>query len=147
MENASKALIIAGSILVAVLVISLGVMIFRNMSKSVVDDTSLSTQQISQFNSKITPYVGNNISGSNVNNLRQHIISIDNDVKVNKKAGAINMYLEKNDGSKTLLVGYNSTTDVVTIGSKVQTGIFYTVRATYDSNTALINEITVKAND
>lgn len=144
MENASKALIIAGSILIAVLIISLGVMIFRNMSKSVVEDTSLSKQQISEFNSKITPYVGNNISGSNVNNLRQLVISIDNNAKVNKKPGAINMYL---DGSPTPLVGYNLETDVVTIGSKVDTGYFYTVRATYDDSTGLINEITVKKNN
>lgn len=144
MENASKALIIAGSILIAVLIISLGVMIFRNMSKSVVEDTSLSKQQISEFNSKITPYVGNNISGSNVNNLRQHVISIDNDAKVNKKAGAINMYL---DGSSTPLVKYDLESDKVEIGSKVETGSFYTVRATYDDSTGLINEITVKKNN
>lgn len=146
MENASKALIMAGSILIAVLIISLGVIIFRNMSRSVDRDSSLRKQQISEFNSKITPYVGNNISGSNVNNLRQHVISIDNDVKVNKKAGAINMYLD-NNGSKTLLVGYNQETDIVTIGNKVETGIFYTVRAAYDDSTGLINEITVKANN
>ena len=145
MENASKALIIAGSILIAVLIISLGVMIFRNMSKSVVEDTSLSKQQIAEFNSKITPYVGNNVSGSNVNNLRQHIISIDNDAKVNKKPGAINMYLEEN-GGKTLIVGYDANTDEVTIYNKVTTGTFYTVTAIYDDSTGLIKEINVKEN-
>lgn len=144
MENASKALIIAGSILIAVLIISLGVMIFRNMSKSVVEDTSLSKQQISEFNSKITPYVGNNISGSNVNNLRQLVISIDNNAKVNKKPGAINMYL---DGSETPLVKYDLESDKVEIGSKVDTGYFYTVSAAYDDSTGLINEITVKKNN
>ena len=145
MENASKALIMAGAILVAVLIISLGVMIFSYMSKSVVSDTSLSKQQISEFNSKITSYIGNNVSGSNVNNLRQHVISIDNDVKVNKKAGAINMYLAKN-GVETLLVGYDPNTDAVTINNKVATGIFYTVEASYDDSTGLINKITVKEN-
>ena len=143
MENASKALIMAGSILIAVLIISLGVMIFRNMSKSVVEDTSLSKQQIAEFNSKITPYVGNNVSGSNVNNLRQHIISIDNDAKVNKKPGAINMYL---DGSSTPLVKYDLESDKVEIGSKVETGSFYTVTAIYDDSTGLIKEINVKEN-
>ena len=46
MENASKALIIAGSILISILVISLGVMIFRNMSNTVEKNANLNKQQI-----------------------------------------------------------------------------------------------------
>ena len=82
MENASKALIMAGAILLAILIISLGVMVFRNMSNSVVNDTSLDKQTITAFNSKIQAYVGDNKTGSQVNTLRDIVISINNNAKV-----------------------------------------------------------------
>ena len=53
MENASKALIIAGAILLAILLISLGIMIF-NQAQSVVDGSGMSEAELSTFNSKFT---------------------------------------------------------------------------------------------
>ena len=78
MENASKALIIAGSILIAIVIISLGVMIFRNMLPAVKDGANLDQQAIASFNADITPYLGNNITGANVNVLIQRVIAINN---------------------------------------------------------------------
>ena len=50
MENASKALIMAGAILVAILIVSLGVLIFNNFSKSVKDSANMDEQAIANFN-------------------------------------------------------------------------------------------------
>ena len=51
MENASKALIIAGAILLSILLISLGIMIF-NQAQTTVQDSGMSQAEISTFNSK-----------------------------------------------------------------------------------------------
>ena len=57
MENASKALIIAGAILVSILIVSLGVLIFNNFSESAKDMANMDKEEIAAFNSKITPYL------------------------------------------------------------------------------------------
>lgn len=57
MENASKALIIAGAILLAILLISLGIMIY-NQAQSVVDGSGMTEAELSTFNSKFTKYEG-----------------------------------------------------------------------------------------
>ena len=77
MENASKALILAGSILIAIIIISLGIVVFRNMSAPVQRESSLTEQQISAFNSKISPYLGESVSGSQVNALMQLVRTIN----------------------------------------------------------------------
>ena len=74
MENASKALIIAGAILLAIVLVSLGVLVINNargdIEKGNLDETSIYT-----FNSKFTPYLGNNKSGTDVNNLMEAIVA------------------------------------------------------------------------
>ena len=73
MENASKALIIAGAILLAILIISLGIMIYRQAS-GVVDSNAMDEVAVSSFNEKFQQYVGDNIRGANVNALISSII-------------------------------------------------------------------------
>ena len=58
MENASKALIIAGAILLAILLISLGIMIF-NQAQDTVDNSGMSQAEITAFNNKFLKYEGN----------------------------------------------------------------------------------------
>ncbi len=73
MENASKALIIAGAILLSILIISLGIMIFRQAS-GVVDSNAMDEVAVSSFNQKFTQYEGENIRGANVNALINTVI-------------------------------------------------------------------------
>ena len=73
MENASKALIIAGAILLAILIISLGIMIYRQAS-GVVDSNAMDEVAVSSFNEKFQQYVGKNVRGANVNALISSII-------------------------------------------------------------------------
>ena len=73
MENASKALIIAGAILLSILIISLGIMVY-NQAKSTVGDANLNSEQVQTFNAKFTPYLGS-VSGSKVNALIQAVIA------------------------------------------------------------------------
>lgn len=74
MENASKALIIAGAILLAIVIISLGLIVVNNVRETT-DNTNLTEQEIQSFNAKFIPYEGNNVSGSRVNTLIQQVIS------------------------------------------------------------------------
>lgn len=74
MENASKALIIAGAILLAIVIISLGLVVVNNV-RNVTDNTNLSEQEIQSFNAKFIAYEGENVSASRVNSLIQQVIS------------------------------------------------------------------------
>ena len=67
MENASKALIIAGAILLSILIIAIGIYIF-NSAQSTVDSSlqSMSSQEVDAFNSQFTSYQGDAVAGSNV---------------------------------------------------------------------------------
>ncbi len=79
MENASKALIIAGAILLAILIIGLGVYIYRQAA-GVIDTETMDQLVVSQFNAQFEPYLGNNVSGSNVKQLIK-IINASNRAK------------------------------------------------------------------
>ena len=57
MENASKALIIAGAILLSILLISLGIMIF-NQAQDSLDGNGMNQAKITTFNSQFTKYEG-----------------------------------------------------------------------------------------
>ena len=73
MENASKAL------LLAILIIGLGVYIYRQAA-GVIDTGTMDQLVVSQFNAQFEPYLGNNVSGSNVKQLIK-IINASNRAK------------------------------------------------------------------
>lgn len=68
MENASKALIIAGAILLSILLISLGIMVYQN-ARNATDDTGLDAEKVQTFNTRITQYCGSNKTAANMNAL------------------------------------------------------------------------------
>ena len=65
MENASKALLIAGAILLAILIISLGLMAY-NGAKNTVGSSNLNKQEIEAFNSQWENYIGSNKTAAEV---------------------------------------------------------------------------------
>ena len=123
MENASKALIIAGSILIAIIIISLGVMVFRNMSGSVQENASLTKEQMVAFNNKILPYIGNNVSGSQVNAQIQYARSVNPKAINDQETGKYITITGKGT------VSVNGTTVNYTL---VQTGKYYNVSGEYE---------------
>lgn len=61
MENASKALIIAGGILISMLVISIGVYLFANYGNASLSyDKNMETIEIQKFNGNFTKFEGRN---------------------------------------------------------------------------------------
>lgn len=78
MENASKALIIAGAILLSILIIALGVFVF-NQAKGAMSNTGLDDQKAAAFNQKFEAYEGS-VSGSQVKALID-IVRTNNNTK------------------------------------------------------------------
>ena len=80
MENASKALIIAGAILISILLISVGIMIFNGSSGLFNSATSsMSDQEKQMYNQKFTMYEGTKVSGSSVKELLRAVVANNND--------------------------------------------------------------------
>ena len=135
MENASKALIIAGAILIAIMLISLSVFIFNRMGGQAKEMANMDEQQISAFNSKITPYIGNSIAGSQVNALLQYCLTSN---MAAKKAGETYKYIT--------ISGAASLTQDSTTFTRVDTsGKYYKVVGTHDEN-GLITTIEITQN-
>lgn len=149
MENASKALIMAGAILIAMIIVSLSIFTFSKMGEKVKEKTDMTEEEIKMFNSKITPYLGKQ-SGTQVNVLIQYVIS--NNISVAQKndiskaikitfpyEGAQNTIGVKEESSK-LKVYYEPNEN----GKRVVTGSSekYKVKGTYDDN-GLITVINV----
>ena len=74
MENASKALIIAGAVLLAILLIGVGMLVFNAANKPISESTGqMDEQAINMFNSKFTPYIGTKVSGTSVKTLIEKV--------------------------------------------------------------------------
>ncbi len=89
MENASKALLIAGAILIVILLIAVGMMVYRGAQGSIQKAIgSMSSTEKDIHNSQFEPFVGTKVSGSNVRSLLSKMItnnSDDNNVQVELK--------------------------------------------------------------
>lgn len=138
MENASKALIIAGAILLSILIISLGIMIYRNAA-GVVDSNAMDEVAVSTFNNKIEQYAGGNIRGANVNALLQTI--------------AQNNLTNANDASKQVNVTVTATNwgtgnkpngKITSVTSQAQTGKSYKVTTSKDDKSGYITEVKIE---
>lgn len=146
MENASKALIIAGAILITIVVISLGVVVFQNMSASARNQADMTEQQIASFNSKLTPYFGNNISGSQVNTLLDRVMAINQTAKKNEDTTQrVSVYIGDEGSKSSYYIKFTSADANILTGTtrKASSGTFYKVTGVADSN-GLFTEIYVK---
>lgn len=76
MENATKALLMAGAILIAILLIGVGIIIFRSTNgiEDNVDKTS-SAMAASTFNAQFLNYTGNNVPAVRVKSLLSAVIA------------------------------------------------------------------------
>lgn len=118
MENASKALIIAGAILLSILLISLGIMIF-NTAQDTTKNSGMTQAQVSAFNNKFSKYEGT-IKGSEVRSLIQEVVASNGDDN-NKNASR---QITINKDSKAIVSG--TTAD----SSGILTTKSYTVKIT-----------------
>ena len=133
MENASKALIIAGAILISILLITLGIIVY-NGSKSTIDTSmgSLDSTAVQMTNSKIMQYVSNNQSAPMVSALINQLAA-----EANNNGGSVKVSL----GSAK---NKTSSKDILALASSVKTGSRYKVEAGEpNANTGLIESVTI----
>lgn len=119
MENASKALLIAGAILLCILIIAIGMFIYNSAQSTITDSlTSLSTQEVEAFNNQFTSYEGVQ-TGSNIRALTGRLIA-NADTYADEPAKIPAIYIDKTKS------GGNTTIDqVVTNAGDTQNYIDY----------------------
>lgn len=146
MENASKALIIAGAILISILIIAIGMYIYTNSQASITNATSqMSTQEKAAFNQTWTTYEGQQ-SGSNCKTLIAQILS-SNTTNINEEDKLIDLeYQAKKDGETETVepvVDDTKATEMSKAKNAIDNRHTYTVTTDLDGKTGLINKITI----
>lgn len=141
MENATKALLIAAAVLVAILIISLGLMIFNNASDVVTNNANLSEYEISAFNEQFTRYIGESVSGTNVNSLVRSAFNSNLAEEDDERKVEIVYKSESGQGGQTILQKSASSQP-----SRLDTGARYKVEVTYNQSSKLVNVITITKN-
>lgn len=128
MENASKALLIAGSVLIVLLLIGVGMLIYSRATGVI--DTAASTmnsQEIQAFNSQFTPFEGTQ-KGSSIRSLISKVIA-SNATYTDARTVKVN--------------GKYSAQDLSNISKDINTLKSYTVTFT-NYNNGTVTEITVE---
>lgn len=123
MENATKALIIAGSVLIVIVLISVGVSILSS-TRGLENNTqeTADVMETNSFNSRFTGYVGQNLSGSQIKSLCSTVI-------------ASNAKNKNTAREVTLTYGTTSGTDstsISTIAGSIRANARYNVSSTYN---------------
>ena len=135
MENASKALIIAGAILLSILIIGLGMFIYQQASGAM-GNANLDPQKIQAYNSEFTSYEGTK-SGTQVRSLldvvRNHNLANTDDPSLN--VTAMTGSAASVTTAPTALVTASAIND---IKKTVNAGKTYTVDFGYDANSGFI---------
>ena len=106
MENASKALIIAGAILLSILIIALGIYVF-NMAKGATNTDQLDGVQKQAFNSQFSQYNGTQ-NGSSVKDLIDVLLSNNQKNKESSDKLVSICYIETRSGDSNILSAVNN---------------------------------------
>lgn len=124
MENASKALIIAGAILLAILIISLGIMILGK-AQDTINGSGMTQAEVQAFNERFTKYEGKQ-KGSSVRTLIQEVIA-SNGTEENQDAKR----LIKVESSKNSSLGVSVEGTEVKGTANIKSTVLYTVSFAY----------------
>ena len=129
MENASKALIIAGAILLSILIIGLGMFIYQQAAAAV-GKTGIDEQKVKSYNSSFEQYEGL-ISGTSARTLCDVIRAHNNSHQVD---ASLNVKVTVGRGTP----GNSVPTAVNTEKAKIKAGKQYKVAFGYDTKTGYI---------
>lgn len=132
MENATKALMIAGAVLIAIMIIGIGMMIYQS-GKGTIDDAMESVDTIARdsFNNELLPYEGAQ-KGTQVKALITRIISLNASNAETHPERVITLNF---DGS--------TITDLSAQRASVTAGLTYTVTTAEDTTTGYITTISI----
>ena len=137
MENASKALIIAAAILIAIVLITLGVYVI-GVGQDQIKNSGITDIEITAFNQKFIKYEGTR-KGSEVKALIQEVNT--SNVSDVKEGNDRNIQLV---GAGNAASGADGTTKAYTYStSSIASSAQYTVSIEYDSNSGYVSKITI----
>ena len=137
MENATKALLIAAAVLIAILIISVGLVVY-NTSAETVNSANLSQQEVQSANEKFARYNGENKRGSEVNAMLQTVLNANIDAAAAKETGRqVSVTL---DNSEILSKTAKSIT------KQADTSKLYKIEVQYNGNGGLVDKIVVTTN-
>ena len=135
MENASKALIIAGAILLAISIIGIGMFIYTK-AQTTIQGTDFTTEQAAAYNSKFDSYLGTQ-TGANVralcDTIRNHNIANTSDLS---KQIAVDT-----NTATTPPTAVVSASTVNSIRNGILTSATYDISFGYDSKTGYIVQV------
>ena len=131
MENATKALLIAAAVLVAILIISLGLVVYNRASETV-SSVDMSGQEIQAFNEKFLKYNGKNKRGTEVNALLK--TAVNNNLSENTNG---------NDSKIVEVSGKAAVTKDTKIVTTVDSSKLYDVQVQQDGPGGLVKTITI----
>lgn len=133
MENASKALIIAGAILLSILLISLGIFVFTQ-AQDTMGSINLNEQEVMAFNNKFLPYEGK-IRGTQLKQLLQTVRTVN--AAATEEEGTTEDKVKIKGGAG--ISGTDSTNM-----KKIQAGKTYDVTLEYNAKTTMVEAITIE---
>ena len=149
MENASKALLIAGAILICILLIGVGMLVYNGAIGGIDQGiASMDANAKQAFNTQFTQYEGKK-SGSNVRALIGNVISnngANKDIE-GKTVGVILASGTSFTGVTLTNEGGNGEKNADTLAklrAAINTGATYEVTVQYDDATSLIKTVTIK---
>ena len=131
MENATKALLIAAAVLVAILIISLGLAVY-NKASNATDSADLSSAEIQAQNEKFVKYEGPHKRGSEVNALLETVLN--SNLTASSDGAIVTVTV---DGTETLSKDKTSYT-------KQDTSKLYTITCKRDTKSGVVTSITIK---
>ena len=118
MENASKALLIAGAILICILLIAVAMYVYNSANATIkAAGSQMSQQEKDMYNAKIKPYVGEGTKGSEVKSMIDNIISMNQE-----NVGEQGKFIGITVGDIT---NYSSDTSLNTVASACQKASVY----------------------
>lgn len=143
MENASKALIIAGAILIAIVLIAVGVLVVNNMNEPVEQGIEGMTDQAKQiFNRKFESYQN---TKQNANNVKALISAIRASNSSGTQINKIKVICGETTSDPTGDAAANWETNLTTISGTITTAKTYKVEFGYTSG--VITQCTITPNE
>ena len=134
MENASKALIIAGAILLSIAIIGVGMFVYNSVSETITSSADMSQDEINTYNQTFANYEGTK-NGSQVKQLCDQIRTHNNGNQQDPSLQIVLVEGTATDGEGPSAAGAAGTTtaEINAIKNKILSGRQYTVSLGYDS--------------
>ena len=146
MENASKALIIAGAILLSIAIIGVGMFVYNSVADTITDSSDLSGEQADAYNQEFTNYGGQQ-RGTQVKNLCDRVSSHNrNALDASEKIAVVfgSPATDPTPAPTTDDAAGTTTVEINTIRSQVLSGRTYNVTFGYDANSGLVSQIGIE---